>query len=188
MQRKSTWRRGGYKVREKPILGDKITITSDPHMPYATRSSAFSHYDGMPTRKVAIIEDSVLKTFHGPKKFHDYLKLEDRGLDPTGQLGSLIVSPGTRSVQDLFNDSEPVYVVKAWSAYMPDAFSGNINLEIRLGSVIDRGGEYPITNALFVGNLFDMLANMHLSSETVSAGSYRGPAAIRFNDVTITGE
>ena len=180
--------KGEYKIREKPILGDKITIVSDPHIPFATRSSAFSHYDGIPTRKTVLVKDSTLETFHGSQKYHDYLKLSERGLDPTGPLGSLVVSPGTRSVRDLLNDSGPVYIVKAWSAYMPDPFSGNVNLEIRLGSVIEGGIERPIRNALFVGNLFDMMANMHLSSETVSAGSYRGPAAVRFNDVTITGE
>ncbi len=83
--------------------------------------------------------------------------------------------------------SRPIYEIVAFSFMNPDAASGNFVAEIKLGYRHDERGSAPIKGGSISGNLFAAFSDAHFSSELFSDGTYDGPAAIRFGELTIGG-
>jgi predicted Zn-dependent protease len=90
-------------------------------------------------------------------------------------------------MQDLLDDTGPIYQLVAFSWLNPDELTGDFVAEIKLGYRMEHGQSTPIKGGSLSGNLFDALAAAHFSREMQCTGSYLGPAALRFECLSISG-
>ena len=178
-QHLTPWEVGRSVFGDLPATGDPLTIYANAILPWGTASARFDS-EGLPGRRLPIIENGVLQRFWAGQRYADYLQIP-----PTGEFGNLEVMPGSLPIADLWQDV--FYQVVAFSSMMPDPVSGNFVAEIRLGYE-KRGNQIrPIKGGSLSGNLFTDLAAARLSQETVMMGNYLGPQAVRFPALTISG-
>lgn len=172
---------GAFVSREEP-RGDRLTISSDPLRPFGTQTYAFDA-EGLPARRLAIIENGVFARRWADTRYAAYL-----GIEPTSAFANVTVAPGTTPLRALRDVSAgPVYEVSAFSFFNPDPISGDFVVEIKLGYRHDERGTQPIKGGSLSGNLFTAFADARFSAETYTDGAYLGPAAIRFGDLSISG-
>lgn len=163
--------------------GDRLTIWSDALRPYGIRTAPFDE-DGLPARRVPLVEDGILRGYWADARYAGYL-----GIEPTGALAGFTIERGPWSLEQLRAASGgPVYEVVAFSWMNPDTVSGDFVAEIKLGYRHDASGTTPIKGGSLSGNVFAALADARLSDRAYSDGLYFGPAAIRFEVLTIAGE
>jgi predicted Zn-dependent protease len=173
----------GESVTEEDPGGDRLTLMSDALRPYGVRTFAFDG-EGLPGAQVTLIQDGVFVQPWAGMRYATYL-----GIPPTGDLGNLTIQPGRWEMDELRSVSGgPVYEIVAFSFMRPDPVSGDFTVEIKLGYRHDTTGTHPIKGGSLSGNVFAALAGAHFSSQTYSDGNYFGPAAIRFANLTISGE
>ena len=111
----------------------------------------------------------------------DYLHIR-----PTGSFANIEIPAGAHPVQDLLGNG-PVYHLVAFSWLNPDELTGDFVAEIKLGYRVEHGQTTPIKGGSLSGNLFEALGDARLSHETQFTGNYSGPAALRFEHLTIAG-
>jgi len=161
---------------------DPLTFISDATLPFGTRSRVFDD-EGLPGKRVTLVEDGVLKNFWAEQRYADYL-----GIPATGPMGTLVLNGGTRSEAELLaSASTPLFYVVTFSAMDPDDITGDFSGEIRLGYAITPEGTRPVKGGTISGNVFSALAAAQLSRDTVFLGHYHGPSVVRFNQMTVTG-
>ena len=98
---------GGTKIGEK-IVGDNITIRSDPTCPDILAEPF--HGDGLPTRKNGWIEAGVLRQL-----VYSRYWAQKQGKQPTGAVTGLIVEGGEGTVDDLIRATDrAVLVTRFW--------------------------------------------------------------------------
>lgn len=181
-QRMSRFTPGELVTPEAP-RGDTLTLISDPTRPWGTRTAPFDE-QGLPARRVTLIEDGVFRNYWADARYASYLDVT-----PTGDIGNLTVRTGTTPMRALRDTSAgPVYEVVAFSFFNPDTITGDFSAEIRLGYRHDASGVAPIKGGALVGNVFAAFGDARLSAEPYTDGTYYGPAAIRFGDLAIAGE
>jgi PmbA protein len=161
---------------------DPVTIVSDATMPFGTRSRVFDD-EGLPGKRVTLIEDGVLKNFWAEQRYADYL-----AIPATGPVGTLVLNAGTQTGEEMLAPtSAPLFYVVTFSAMDPDHITGDFSGEIRLGYMVTSAGTRPIKGGTVSGNVFSAFAQAQLSRDTVFLGDYHGPRLVRFNSMTITG-
>jgi predicted Zn-dependent protease len=181
-QRMSRFTPGDLVTPEAP-RGDRLTLISDPTRPWGTRTAPFDK-DGLPATRVTLIEDGVFRAYWADARYASYL-----GVAPTGDIGNLTVQTGTTPARALRDASAgPVYEVVSFSFFNPDTVTGDFSAEIRLGYRHDASGVTPIKGGALVGNVFAAFSDARFSAEPYTDGTYYGPAAIRFGELTIAGE
>jgi PmbA protein len=162
---------------------DRLTLISDAVRPWGVKTAAFDS-EGLPGRAVTLIQDGVFVQHWAGMRYATYLDIP-----PTGEFANLTIQPGRWHLDDLRRtDSGPIYEIVAFSWMNPDPISGDFTVEIKLGYRHDATGSHPIKGGSLSGNVFAALAEAHLSEQTYSDGWYFGPAAIRFANLTISGE
>ncbi len=163
--------------------GDRLTMIADAMRPYGTRTAPCDA-DGLPARRMTVIEDGVFRRMWAESRYAAYL-----GMEPTGAFGNLTVLPGTASLEALrAAEGGVVYEIVAFSAFTPDPVSGDFVSEIKLGYRHDASGSRPIKGGSLSGNVFEALGDARFSRETYADGSYYGPAGLRFASLSIAGE
>jgi PmbA protein len=174
--------RTGESITSDAPRGDRITLSSDATRPYGLKTAPFDD-DGVPAARVALVEDGLLRRYWADARYAAYL-----GVPQTGQFANLTLAQGNHTLDILRAAAAgPVYEVVAFSFMTPDPISGDFVSEIKLGYRHDAHGTVPIKGGSLSGNLFTALAEAYLSAETYSDGTYYGPAAIRFADLSIAG-
>lgn len=168
-------------ITNRPIIGDKITITSNPLVPYNADAEAFDE-DGVPGQQITLIKDGLFKAYLANKRYADYL-----GVPPTGPLGVIMVRPGSKSAAQLYASKKAVYEIVALSSFVPNDVSGDFTAEIRLGYMIDGDKRTPFKGGMFTGNIFDLMSNAYFSKETEKMSGYIGPSAVRFENGVVSG-
>jgi predicted Zn-dependent protease len=166
---------------EQEIQGDRLTLISNALLPYGQASTPFSE-EGLPGERLTVIQDHQLRAWWAEQRYADYLNIR-----PTGSFANIEIPPGSHAVQDLLEESGPLYHLVAFSWLNPDALTGDFVAEIKLGYRLEHGQVTPIKGGALSGNLFDALAAAHFSRETQFTGSYLGPQALRFAHLTISG-
>ena len=161
--------------------GDPITMISNATLPYGLASYAFDA-DGTPGQRVEIVKDGVFVRPWATKQYADYL-----GVEPTGAWGNLELPAGTRTLADLSAGDGPVLLVRAFSWLNPDQARGDFASEVRVGYLYRNGRRTPVKGGTVSGNLFKALGAARFASELVSRGSYSGPAAVRFEGMSVAG-
>jgi predicted Zn-dependent protease len=131
---------------------------------------------------VALIEGNSFSHPWATKQFADYLKVP-----ATGAFGNWELPAGTTPLADLLRGDGPVLHVRAFSWLTPDTARGNFGTEIRVGYWYEKGSRRPVKGGTVSGNVFAALGTARYSKETVFLGDYLGPAAVRFEGLTVAG-
>jgi predicted Zn-dependent protease len=160
------------------LRGEPLTLTSDGTLPYGLRSRPFGDW-GEPTRQLTLIEDGVAVGL-----LCDLREAALHGIMPTGGPGNVVLPPGLTLPDALrARAGRPVLEAAslAWLAVEPR--TGDFSAEIDLG-YLDDGT--VVTGGGFRGNVFAMLAGARYSARLAARSWYRGPEALRIDDVRMT--
>jgi len=176
----SKYKKGEY-ITKRPIIGDKITITSNPLVPFNIESHPFD-VDGIPGKQITLIKDGMFHSYLASKQYADYLKIE-----PTGPLGVIQIKLGSKSLSQLYSSKKTIYEIVSFSSFVPNDVSGDFAAEIRLGYMIEGGRKTPFKGGMLTGNIFDLMSNAYLSKETEKMPGYIGPKALRFGNAVVSG-
>jgi len=183
-EKAARYKKGKPVSGETSIKGEPLTLISDPLVPFGVRSSVMSDADATAARPVTIIKDGLYADLLGSRRFYAYLGLLERGIAPPGITGNTVVPAGPAPVDSLASDGS--IVIRAFSDFDVDAASGDFSCEIRLGEIHSGGHRKLFKGGLLVGNWFDAIGDANYSKETQVRGAYRGPRAVRFNDLKVT--
>jgi len=156
-------------------------VISNAIAPYGLSSYAFDG-NGIPGQRVEIVKDGVFSKPWATKQFADYLKTE-----PTGAFANLEVPSGKTPLAELLSGDGPVLYVRSFSWLTPDQGRGNFGTEVRVGYLHEKGVRKPVKGGTVSGNVFKALGSARYAKETVFRGDYIGPAAIRFEGLTVAG-
>ena len=159
--------------------GDKISVTLEPGMKGATKAKPYDS-DGFPLKPVELIKDGVLKRYWGDMRFSSYLDIP-----PTGDIGSYIVTGGTKSIEEM--KAEPYLELISFSGFHTDSITGDFASEIRLGFYFDGKGTVPVTGGSVSGNIKNVHGDMYLSVEQAQYNNYKGPLTVCVKGVSIAG-
>lgn len=172
----------GQPVTPEPARGDRLSLWTDSARPFGNRAAPLDD-EGFPANATQLIADGVFQRPWADARYAAYL-----GVPATGAFGNIRIGLGSRTLAQLrLMGSRPVYEIVAFSFMNPDPASGNFVAEIKLGYRHDERGSAPIKGGSISGNLFAALNDAHFSSELFSDGTYDGPSAIRFGELTIGG-
>jgi predicted Zn-dependent protease len=172
----------GQPGTPEPAPGDKLSLWSDSARPFGNRAAPLDD-EGLPASATQLIADGVFTRHWADARYAAYL-----GVPATGAFGNIRLGLGSRTLAQLrLMGSRPLYEIVAFSFMNPDPASGAFVAEIKLGYRHDERGSAPVKGGSISGNLFAALADAHFSSELFSDGTYDGPAAIRFGELTIGG-
>ncbi len=169
-------------LRETP-RGDTVTLYSNALHPGGTHSYRFD-FDGLPGRRVKIIDDGVLTQYWGTKQYADYL-----GIEPTGLFANFELAPGNTSWDDLLKSDDRVILVVQFSSFDPQPVAGNYLGEIRVGYEFRKDGSVvPIRGGSVSGNLPESLLDCRFCKELETFKGYYGPKGVRFESARIAGK
>jgi PmbA protein len=173
---------GDPLLGKRAIEGDPLSLSSDATLPYGAESTPFDA-EGLALRRVPAIEGGIFREILAPKRYADYLTVA-----PTGGWHNRVLAPGTATAQDLLDPSDgPVLHIVEFSWLNPDNVRGDFATEIRLGYEITPSGTRVVKGGSLSGNVFDAFASVRFSRETELRGRYSGPAALRFEELSVTG-
>jgi predicted Zn-dependent protease len=170
----------GEKLPIERKGGEPFTLWSNAAAPFGLASYAFDA-EGVPGQRVEIVKDDVFVRPWATRQFAQYV-----GTPATGAFGNWELPAGVTPEADLVRGGR-VLVVRAFSWLTPDAARGGFGSEIRFGYLWENGVATPVKGGTVSGNLFDALGTAIWSRETVFRGNYLGPAAVRFEGLTVTG-
>ena len=162
---------------QKDAKGDRFTVTMCGEMKGSVASSLFDA-DGVTLVDRKIIENGKAVALYGGMRFAQYLNEV-----ATGNLGCLSVECGT--LTDEQKTSAPYFRCASMSGLQVDIYNDYIGGEVRLGYYFDGEKEIPVTGISISGKLSSALANVRLSDEAITRGSYNGPKCALFEGIEI---
>ncbi|MEM2272731.1 MAG: TldD/PmbA family protein [Candidatus Bathyarchaeia archaeon] len=130
------------KIGEK-VSSEKFTLIDDPTLVGSIGARAFDD-EGVPTKRKAIIENGVLKTY-----LHNSITAKKFGVETTGNAGiivpvpwSLVVEPGSKSFEELLSQiDDGIYVTNDWYLRYQNYRTGDFSTLPRDGMFRVRHGE-----------------------------------------------
>ena len=152
---------------QKDLTGDAITITMQGEAARNIASAKFDS-DGMDLTDIKVIEEGKAINYFGSNRMGQYL-----GETPTGNLGCLIVEPGTACPKCL--SKAPYLEVVSMSGLQVDAYNDYIGGEVRLAYYNDGTTIVPVTGISITGKLSEVLRSIRLAKETAIYDRYIGP-------------
>ncbi len=161
--------------------GEPFTLISNAVAPFGLTSYAFDA-NGVAGRRIEIVKDGVLVQPWATKQFADYLHTA-----PTGGFANWELPAGKTPLEELLASGERVLRVRNFSWLTPEVGRGNFGSEVRIGWLYEKGKRTPVKGGSVSGNVFAALGTAHYSKETVFRGDYLGPAAVRFEGLSVTG-
>jgi predicted Zn-dependent protease len=179
------------KMGEK-VLGDNITLTSDPYHPLH-QGRPFDG-DGVPTKRVVLMENGVAANL-----VYDRLTAGKHGVEPTGHGGggrnaygaypsSIVMEGGGATLEEMIASTEKgVLVTRFWYMRVVDPMKVIVTGMTRDGTFWIENGKiaYGIKNFRFNQNVLDMLNKVEMMSEPTLAGGMVVPA-IKVRDFNFT--
>jgi predicted Zn-dependent protease len=170
----------GESIQGDTIEGDALSLSLDPFL-YNSPASAPVDADGFALRSTRIVGAGRLERFWGPLRYCHYL-----GVPPTGAIGNVKVTPGSKSVDELRRG--PQLEVIYFSDFISDPLTGDFGGEIRLAYYTDRDGKRrPVTGGSVSGNIRDVQSQMYFSRETRSCAGFQGPLSVRLPEIRVSG-
>ena len=169
----------GDNLQGEDTIGDKVTLTLKPVIKNSA-SNTYYDVDGTFLKERVVVEDGIFKNYFADKRFADYLNCE-----ATGNIGNIVVSPGTQTEKEL---KQGKYLeVISFSAFQANPMTGDFGGEFRLAIYFDGEKEIPVTLGVVTANINDAQKEMFLSKELERAENHIGPKVIKFNKMTIAG-
>lgn len=174
------------------VLGDQITITSDPYHPLH-QGRPFDG-DGVPTKTVTLIEDGVAANL-----VYDRLTAKKHGVEPTGHgsggrnargasPSSIVMEGGEGSLEDLISSTDRgILVTRFWYMRVVDPMKVIVTGMTRDGTFWIENGRIAcgIKNFRFNQNVVEMLNNVEMMSKPTFADGMVVPA-IKVRDFNFT--
>lgn len=161
--------------------GEPLTMISNATTPFGLSSYVFD-VNGVPGQRVEVVKDGVFTQSWATKQSADYLKVP-----ATGDFGNLELPVGKTPLAELLAGDGPVLFVRSFSWLTPDQARGNFGTEVRVGDLYEKGARRPVKGGTVSGSVFAALGTARSSKESVFLGDYVGPAAIRFENLTVAG-
>ena len=169
----SIQRRRSYLVDklETKIAPDFLTVYDDGTIDYGVRSSTYDA-EGVPKRRILVIENGVLKTYLHNSYTANKAGVEDNACAVRGYRSSVWISPsnvqikpGDWSLDEMIEETrEGVLIKNGWLG--PDPVTGDISTAIDFGYKIENGEiAYPLKGTLIGGNILEMLLNIDAISK-----------------------
>ncbi len=183
-EKMSRYAKGKPAWGEKPLAGDAVTVFSDPLVPFGPDSRIEG--DAQPARRVCLLKDGCYDELLGSLRYYHYLGLLEPGAKPSGPMGNTVVPAGPHRTAELLGPGRTI-VIRSFSDFRADPTSGDFASEIRLGEVREDGTVKSFKGGLLIGNWFDALADIKLSSETMAQDGYYGPSTIRVGNLQVAG-
>jgi PmbA protein len=144
-------------------------------------ASAPVDVDGFSLASSRIIDAGTLERYWGPLRFCHYLNVP-----ATGAIGNVMVTPGSKSVDELRNG--PQLEVVYFSDFVTEPLTGDFGGEIRLAYYTDQEGKrHPVTGGSVSGNIRDVQSQMHFSREVQSCARFQGPLAVLLPEISVSG-
>lgn len=168
---------------EKPIAKDaKGDVVSLKTVVELNNSSMNSLYDaeGAKRKDLTLIDENVVKNFHGNRQFSQYLGIENSFIP-----GNFVVSGGTHTMDEL-RQGEYLEVVE-FSDFQVSPFNGDIFGEIRLGYYHSEQGLKIVEGGSVSGTMNDFVEHMYMSKETRQYDNMIVPSVTKLKNVTVTG-
>lgn len=154
------------------VQGDAVTIHLKAREPYSD--------EGIVMRDRLLMENGILKVFHGGCRTSYYL-----GIEPTGDYASISVPVGSRTMEEL--KKSPCLHIVSFSDFQMDIMSGHFGGEIRLAFLYDGEKVTPLTGGSVNGSILEAQGNMVFSKERYQNDEYEGPYAVRIEGVDVAG-
>ena len=170
----------GDSIQGESIIGDKISITLDPLLKNSSYSRPIDA-DGLPLKKIEIINEGILKNYYGNTRYSHYLNLE-----ATGNIKNVVVNNGSKSIEEM--KSKPYLELVEFSDFQMDILTGNFAGEIRLGLYFDGKTVKPVTTGSISGNIKTVQENIFLSKETYQENNYFGPKTLQLPKLNVNGQ
>ncbi len=160
----------GDLLQDKEAKGDKLNLTLTSTVPVDNNGTRLSDR--------VLLEDGVLKTFHGNFKFADYLNVPK-----TGDYDCAILKGGTISIDDMLQEGD-IHILR-FSDFQMNSLTGDFGGEIRLALLKKDGKLLPFTGGSLSANIKELQNDITLSKELYENNSYITPKAIKFIGVQI---
>ncbi|MCE9508589.1 MAG: TldD/PmbA family protein [Alphaproteobacteria bacterium] len=171
------------------VMSQGITLVDDPSI---LRGAGSRQVDsaGMETKKIAFIEDGVLKSYN-----LTMLEARQLGLEPIGRESGTtnsMILPGTKTPEELMSDIKDGIYIKGFNGGTVDVNNG-IHSREAYGMLIKNGKitDIPVAGFVVSGNLKDMFMNVAVANDTPKLPNTRHTFAApttRINGTTISGK
>jgi PmbA protein len=192
------------------VASEELSVSDDGLLDYGLSTAPFDD-EGNPQRRTPIIEKGVFKNFIYDQKYGLMLgeKSTGNGLKPVGGMRNplskhmlavaasptnILISPGTKSFDNLIEEVKDGLLVEQFSWLNPDAFSSGFSSEIRNAYLIKNGElKQPIKGGMVAGKVFDIIksisgiSNLPQIESGATAFSCVSPY-IRFENVQVAGQ
>jgi predicted Zn-dependent protease len=155
---------GGTKIGEK-VVSEKVTLWTDP-ADLRAPGSTFSG-EGLPTRKIALVENGILKTLSYSRFWAQKMNAE-----PTPSPQNLIMQGGRGTIDDLVRDTKDgILVTRLW-------YIRSLNPQTILLTGLTRDGvfkiergriRYPVKNFRWNDSPVAVLSNIEAMSQAYRA-------------------
>jgi len=198
----------GDKLGEQ-IASEDINIIDDGTMTGGIRTRSFDD-EGYPTQYTPVVEDGVLKNF----LYDNYTALKD-GVDSTGNATrlayslrarvsssprpsptNLILENGSVGVDEILQDTKRgLYVEQVIGEYLSNPVSGNLNVTVTHGYVIEDGElKEPVKGVVLAGNFhellkdgFEVIGDDTEKYTTLSGSGFYSPT-VKLRKLTVAGK
>lgn len=157
----------GGKINEK-IASDAFTFYDDPTMQNAFHATPFDS-EGLPTKRTAIVENGMLKTY-----LHNTSTAKKYGVESTGHSGlssphpwNPAVQPGKSSLEQLIRETKNgIYITNVWYTRFQNYSTGDFSTIPRDAIIQIENGELtkPLRGIRISDNLLNMFSNITLLS------------------------
>ncbi|MEA3229466.1 MAG: TldD/PmbA family protein [archaeon] len=191
--------RKGQSVLEDK-LGTKIassclTVFDDGRLEYGLVSSPFDR-DGVSALRTEIISGGVLKNF-----MYNYSTAEQESTVSTGngaggfnKISSIsptnfVVARGDSSFDNIISEiKDGIIIYEVLGAHTSNPITGDFSLAVAKGFKIVNGSiAHPVKNAMFTGNVFDLLKNVSVIGNDVRQRGHLVSPTISFENQKIVG-
>jgi len=187
--------------RGEKVLSDILTVVNDPTD--ADRIGARSFDDeGVPTRRLPIIEDGVFKNAFTNLDFAAKLTLpptgngsrtqrwggEEIALRPSPSLSNLTVEPGQFSMDEIVkNLDRGVLILGVLGPHSGNILNGDFSMGINPGFYVENGTiKGRLIDGMVSGNVYDVMTKAIMVEDRIRFGSEGYFPAVAFEDVSVT--
>ncbi len=162
------------------LKGEALNLYSNPGLPGGIKTRAFDD-NGLPLRRVQVIDRNIFKNRMNSKRYADYLQEE-----ATGDFSNREVGNGLGSFQDFLAEG-PCYHLLRFSTFEPNPITGAFSGEIRTGYFLNKGQKIPIKGGSVSGSMQEAFKEAFFSREKTQREAYLGPKGVRIEKLDIAG-
>ncbi|HOI49876.1 MAG TPA: TldD/PmbA family protein [Prolixibacteraceae bacterium] len=164
------------------VASEKLTLTDDPFIPGGRASRLFDG-EGLASKKMAVFEKGVLKTYYIDTYYGKKLNMAPT----TGGTSNLILETGDKNLEQLIASLDRGILVTGFNGGNSNGSTGDFSFGID-GFLIEKGQiVQPVSEMNITGNLKDLWMNLaETGNDFREDSSWRIPSLV-FNQVDFSG-